>query len=75
MTADPRLIAFQRIATAAIRAAQEQGVIWWEPGDDQRATVDLVDGWVIGSIGGHELFRMPAVTLERIASNIAETWN
>ena len=67
---DPRLVAFDRICRAAIRAAFAQDVAWWAPGDGQSVDVRLEDGWVIADIGGHELLRMPTGTLERIAYNI-----
>lgn len=72
---DPRLVAFDRIVRAAMRVAFETDVAWWSPGDDQLADVQLVDGWVIATIGDHELMRMPATTLERIAANIAAERN
>lgn len=65
----PIVRVWRRIVDAAIRTAREEGVAWWDPDDEQAATLRTEGDWLIASIGGWELLRMRRETLERLAAD------
>jgi hypothetical protein len=65
----PVVTVWARLVQQAIELAYAEGIAWWAPGDEEQATVERVDEWTIGYVGGRELLRVRTAKLEEMAEN------